>query len=274
MSIQDWLKYASQELTNAQIETPRLDSLVLLEDELQKDRSWVLANPEFNLEPRQIETLNSQLQKRSTHIPLAYIRGHAEFYGRDFLVNEHVLVPRPESEALIELLKVYVITYPATHIIDIGTGSGSLAVTAKLELPGAHVHATEISRQALEVAKANANSLEATIHFHEGNLLQPALTHMHNKSYALLCNLPYVPTHYKVNSAAQNEPSLALYGGEDGLDLFRELFAQIDSAKNKPTFIITEALPEQHAELSQLALHHDYKPQTVEDFAQLFVDQN
>src|SRR5882757_1080566 len=125
MRVDDWLKQAQQKLETAGIGTARLDTLVLLEDELNKSRAHLLAHPELNLTPKNVQVLSEQLARRARHEPLAYLRGKTEFYGREFVVRPAVLEPRPESETMIELLKAA--DLPAKlRIADIGTGSGAL----------------------------------------------------------------------------------------------------------------------------------------------------
>lgn len=268
-SIQHVLDTSSKDLQSAGIETARLDCLVLMEDVLKKDRSWILAHQEHAIPDKQLKRLNSMITQRTAHTPLAYIRGKTEFYGRQFVVSPSVLVPRPESESLIQLLKH--LNPPAQTLIDIGTGSGCLAVTAKLELPNLHIHATDTSPEALTIATINAQQHNVNITFHPTYLLSAELHHIANgQPYGVITNLPYVPDDYPVNKAAQHEPSSALFAGRDGLDLYRELFAQIRTATNKPEYIITESLPSQHHSLTSIAAQAGYKSQNAADFGQCF----
>ena len=167
----EWLREAEKLLQNAHIETARLDALVLLSDELGHDKAWVLGHPEYILQGSVLKKLNTKIAQRSKHLPLAYIRGKCEFYGRGFMVNEHVLVPRPESESMIDLLKQVTNPDSQVSIIDVGTGSGCLAITAKLELPNSTVVALDTSYECLRVAKQNATKLVADITFLESDLL-------------------------------------------------------------------------------------------------------
>src|SRR4051794_37561413 len=104
--VSDWLRQSVASLEGAGISTARLDCLVLLEDETGKDRAWLLAHPEYELQGSDLNILNTKIIQRMQHVPLAYIRGRSEFYGRDFMVNAHTLVPRPETEGMIELLRM------------------------------------------------------------------------------------------------------------------------------------------------------------------------
>lgn len=269
MLLAAWLAAATKELEQANVATARLDCLVLLEDAIRKDRAWVLAHPEYELSKQQINTLGTALVRRAHHEPLAYIRGVVEFYGREFAVNPHVLVPRPESETMINLLKEYAPT-KNLRIADIGTGSGALAITAHLELPKAHVTAIDIDRECLDVTKNNAQKHHIALSLFEGNLVVPLAQHYKHQSFVILANLPYVPNAYQINQAATLEPRLAIFGGVDGLDLYRQMFGQIKSLQLHATLIFTESLPPQHQELQHIAESCNYVPIAEDDFIQVF----
>lgn len=268
-TISNWLAHTQQQLLAGGIETARLDTLVLLCDELRREKSWVLANPDYILSPHNINTLNKLFAQRTQHVPLAYIRGRAEFYGRDFAVNTNVLVPRPESESTITLLMQYAQKHPLKYIADIGTGSGALAITAKLELPNADVTASDIDADCLQTAQRNAAMLGAAVDFIQSDLLEsfPPL----RTGTVLLCNLPYVPDDYPINAAATHEPKLALFSGQDGLYHYRALFEQIRTLPTKPVCIITESLMQQHNALRLLAQTQDYHLADDDGLVQLFV---
>ncbi|HEY4160947.1 MAG TPA: HemK/PrmC family methyltransferase [Candidatus Saccharimonadales bacterium] len=273
MNIYQWLSNATERLQEAGITTARLDCLVLLEDATGKNRAWLLAHPEFELPAALATILDARAYRRAQHVPLAYIRGHAEFYGREFAVNEHTLVPRPETEAMIELLHdVFAYKQPppdGTLLADIGTGSGAIAITVKLEFPGSEVTAIDIDEKCLEAARRNAQKLQAGVTFLHGSLLKP-LAGFGSRHTILLCNLPYVPDNFQINTAATHEPRHALFGGTDGLDLYREMFGQIDTLQAKPLYILTEALPPQHEVLAEIAHNAGYILRQTNDFIQLF----
>jgi release factor glutamine methyltransferase len=268
MKINDWLLKATKKLEDTGIGTARLDCLVLLEDVTGKDRAWVLAHPEFILSVNQISRLDKLIKPRQKHIPLAQVRGKTEFYGREFTINKDVLEPRPESETMIEVLKSLKLLKNSL-VADIGTGTGALAITAKLEKPSFEVIATEIDPKCIKIAKQNAKKHHTDIRVLKGNLLEP-LSPLTSRLSALLCNLPYVPDSYKINQAAANEPKIAIFGGHDGLELYRQLFTQIDSLIEKPQFILTESLPFQHSDLKNIAKKHSYSQLKEDDFIQLF----
>lgn len=268
MEIGTWLQESTQKLRTAGIATARLDCLVLLEDILNKNRTQLLAHPEDILSPAQIKELDKYIVRRSGHEPLAYIRGRSEFYGRTFLVDKHVLEPRPESETMIEMLKVIATSaLPAQpHIVDIGAGSGALGITAKLELPAAHVDLVEIDRAAVTVAKKNINMLSKNVNVFQNDLL----TNITTQYDVVLANLPYVPDGFHINPAAEAEPHIAIFGGPDGLDVYRRLFSQINERRNKPTYILTEALPPQHEQLDAIARKAGMRLTKTDDFIQQF----
>ena len=272
MTIYEWLTSATAELHEAHTETARLDSLVLLSNEIGRDKSWILGHPEHILQRSEIKKLSTKITQRVQHIPLAYIRGYTEFYGREFIVNEHVLVPRPESEAIIELLKTNIPKIYDGAIIDIGTGSGILGITAALEFPAAQVYATDIDPGALTVARENAAQLHAAITFVSGDLLA-AVPHETPilQNAVLLANLPYVPRDYPINTAATHEPSLAIFGGRDGLELYEKLCAQLAVLNSKPSVVITESLCIQHENIVQLMSAAGYMLQSSDGLAQYFV---
>lgn len=267
MTVSECLQHSTKVLTQAGIATARLDALVLLEDILHTNRAQLLAEPAMNVTPEQQEELSIALARRTRHEPLSYIRGKTEFYGRAFSLNRHVLEPRAESEAIIDLLKTsHLPAHPI--IVDVGTGSGALAITAKLELPHADVFGIDIDRACLSIANQNATTLRADCTFLEGDLLQPLPSDI--IPHALLCNLPYVPDDFQINAAAMHEPRLAIFGGPDGLDLYRMLFAQVQARELPNLLVFTESLPRQHAALANIAAAHGYAQTDEVDFIQVF----
>lgn len=266
-TIADWLDQNTNKLIQSGVSTARLDCLVLLEDCLQTNRANLLAHTDKNLSEEQLEKLNYQINQRQTHQPLAYIRGKTEFYGRDFIIRPTVLEPRPESETLIDELKKLNLKQP--RIADIGTGSGALGVTAALELKTNTVDLIDISSDALDVAKQNLAHHHLQLNCYLSDLLSETPANL--KYSVLLCNLPYVPDSFKINQAALNEPKLAIFGGIDGLDLYRRLFQQAnDLSDSAPTYILTEALPPQHNQLQAIAETLNYHLVSTNDFIQVF----
>lgn len=275
-TIQSWLNSSVGLLEDAGIATARLDCLVLLEDLLGKDKAYILAHPERQLNKIQLETLSAQVNRRLSHEPLAYIRCKTEFYGREFKVSKDTLEPRPETETMISQLLDLVESRKSKVecIVDVGTGSGCIAITVKLEMPELKVVATDVSIECLKIAEQNAKKLGANVTFIEAGLLDfPANYHLPPTNYiAVMANLPYVPDSHTINHAAMHEPKLAIFGGPDGLDLNRQLFDQIatKSQFDGIKYVLTECLPFQHEQLTQIAKVAGYRLQQTEDFIQLF----
>lgn len=269
MTTQQWIADATAQLTQAGIGTARLDALVLLEDVAGRDRAWLLAYNEHKLSPDELAELTKLLSRREQHEPLAYLRNKTEFYGREFITTPAVLEPRPESETMIDLLKRLAKSpiWPAKPLIaDIGAGSGALGITAKLELPGTRVELLEIDLKALKIAQKNVDKYTTDIRVIRSDLLESAS----QDNNVLLCNLPYVPDSHKVNEAAGHEPEIAIFGGPDGLDIYRKLFKQIEACQKRPLFILTESLPPQHDGLASIASQAGYQLAKTDDFIQVF----
>ncbi|MCM3356431.1 peptide chain release factor N(5)-glutamine methyltransferase [Psychrobacillus sp. MER TA 171] len=186
-------------------------------------------------------TFWSYVEEHATGRPYQYIIGQETFYDREFLVNESVLIPRPETEELIEEVRkraphLFKDKNPL-NIADIGTGSGAIAITIQKELPNAKVTATDISENALQVAVQNAERLSATIDFKQGDLAEPI---SHEKWDIVLSNPPYI-AHSEAPSLSDTvidyEPHLALFADEDGLLLYRKLSEQLPSLMNSTSLI-------------------------------------
>jgi release factor glutamine methyltransferase len=181
-----------------------------------------------------LDSLESLVTRRVTREPLQYITGHTEFFRRQFKVDENVLIPRPETEQIVVQTLAFIrerkIGNP--RIADICTGSGAIAVTLALEMPAAEVHGTDISAGALEIAQQNATDLNAELELYEGNLLEP----LSGEFDVIVSNPPYILSDVMPTLQAEvaREPSLALDGGMDGLDVIRPLFTGI-AERLKPT---------------------------------------
>src|SRR5680860_760663 len=162
-----WLTDASVRLSEVLVPSANLDAEIILAHAIQKDRTYLHAHPEQIISATQLDTANAMLSQRLNRVPIAYIIGYKEFYGRQFITTPAVLIPRPESETIIDLLKEILppTTYhlPPTKLVDIGTGSGNLGITAKLEFPNIDVTLTDISTDALKIAAENGAKLSADI---------------------------------------------------------------------------------------------------------------
>ena len=250
--------------------SPFLDAEVLLSFVLKKNREYLIINKDNNLTTKQLYKFNSLIKRRANGMPVAYLVGRKEFYGYDFFINRNVLIPRPETERLVELAG-NVIKRQQTNIgsvIDVGTGSGCIIISLAKYLQTANrklltnFYATDASKKALAVAQKNARRHKVKIKFLYGNLLSPLPQTIFSKppTNLIVANLPYLtPAEYRSNPDLKREPRAALIGGKDGLKYFRELFGQLTavSAKKKrgrkPQFIMfLEHSPAQKNSLAKL----------------------
>lgn len=286
MTVGAFLNESVHRLKIASVPSYRLDAEVLISETLGVDKSWLLAHEDEELTSEQTSALERIVNRRSNHEPVAYILGSKEFYGRDFYVNKDVLVPRPESETMIELLLNQIGDWrleieDGLQIVDIGTGSGNLIITAKLEMPKVESRKSkvsyiglDISKTALEIAKRNAKNLKANVDFKHFDLLKDNLSLILSSKFSIciLANLPYVPTSYPINEPAKQEPKIALFSGDDGLYYYRQLFKQMLTltANGLLLTVFTEALPFQHAELVSIAKSSGFKLTESKDLIQVF----
>ena len=176
--------------------------------------------------------------------PIQYIKGVETFFGRDFKVNENVLIPRYETEELVEniLYRIddYFSGYKNITLCDVGTGSGAIAISLALEEPKLKVYATDISDLALTVAKENANNLKADVEFLDGDMLQP-LIEKNLKVDVFVSNPPYIPQEQEIEAVVKdNEPHVALFGGNDGLYFYRKIFEGVNELLNERALLAFE----------------------------------
>lgn len=204
-----------------------------------------------------VERLKKDVQAHvQTGIPVQHLTGYEYFYGRKFYVNEHVLIPRPETEELVQRV-INDIQTDKQHnikIVDIGTGSGVIAITLALELPDVHVYATDISEEALKMANKNAQYHKATVTFLQGNFLQPLIDQQLTVDY-IIANPPYIKQTDKdsLSRTVKNfDPALALFAGEDGLDAYRNIISMIPKISESHSKVFFEIGHDQGEEVSQL----------------------
>jgi len=250
MTLKEALVRSKKILAQAKITSADLDAEVILMSLLKKDKDFIFTHPEAKLTAVQEKKYLQDIKKRFKGLPVAYITGEKEFYGLKFKVDRHVLIPRPETELLAEeaINIAKKISTKNPTIVDIGTGSGAIAISIAKNLPGVKTIATDKSSKALEIARKNARLNKAKIIFKKGNLLKPILN---TKVNILIANLPYLETNYK-NSSIKYEPKLALYSGKDGLDSYRELIKQLSQLKNLPEYILLEAGAKQFKKLTSI----------------------
>ncbi len=266
MTIDDWISNADNQLKKVGIETSQIEAYVILESVINQNKAWLLSHNDERLTHAQIKTLNQILKKRLSRQPLAYILGKKEFYGREFIVNNSVLIPRPESEDIIDFVK----SLACKDFIDIGTGSGCLAITVALEIANSRVIATDVSTKALDVAKKNAEKLGANeIIFLEADLLKIDNKYL-TESTCLIANLPYVPDDLVTSPEINKEPSQALFAGKQGLDVYEQFWNQINMLANNPQTVITESLSTQHFPMENLAKSANYKLLKTAGLVQVF----
>ncbi len=222
------LRWGTDQLRAAGVEAPRLDAEVLLADVLGWTRAQLLAREELPMPPCREALYREHVARRARGEPVAYILGRREFYGREFTVNRHVLIPRPETELLVELALAHLAGRPGALAADIGTGSGAIAVTLAAECPDVRVIATDISADALDVARRNAvrHGVADRVQFRLGHLLAP----LDVPVYVLCANLPYVGTDEAPllpRDVIAYEPHTALFAGREGFTLIHELITSL-----------------------------------------------
>jgi release factor glutamine methyltransferase len=223
MTILTALLQGTKLLEDEAIAAPRLTAEVLLTHALQRERSYLYAHPEEELSEIAWIHYGRYFHERMKGKPTQYITGHQEFYGRDFRVTPDVLIPRPETEHLVEAAIARV--QPRDIAVDVGTGSGAIAITLALET-AAHVFATDISTAALNVAQANAQQLSASVGFLACDLVDAFPDHGIN---VLVSNPPYVPRTDQPSlqrEVRDHEPHVALFAGPTGLEIYERLIVE------------------------------------------------
>ncbi len=226
MTVKQALSYAREILVAGNIEESAIESELLLRHTLHIDRVQLYLSLDRELSPEQYEEFHRLVQRRLNHEPVAYITGHREFYGLDFYVDSSVLIPRPESELLVEKSLELAQKHPLSTVADIGTGCGAIAISLALKLPDTQIYATDISTSALKVAFSNCKKYGVTdkVILLQGDMLVP----LPEAVDLIVANLPYVSESELAGVNTNNfEPSLALNGGIDGLEKIRLLSTQV-----------------------------------------------
>jgi release factor glutamine methyltransferase len=218
---------ATDTLRRAGAPVPALDADVLLAHALGVAKEALVAHPEIELSADEAARFDALIAKRADGMPVAYLRGIKEFYGLRFSVDPRVLVPRPETEALVDAVRAWVAGRPLT-VVDVGTGSGAIAIALAVSEPQLRLIATDVSAGALAVAKANAGALGARVDFREGDLLAPVTEAVD----AVAANLPYLRDLELDRLAGDRtslafEPRVATVAGPDGLRLVRRAIADL-----------------------------------------------
>ena len=220
MLLGEWLISAADRLALAGVSASKLEAQMLAGHAMLVDRAWVLSHPEHEVNDLALEGL---LQRRENGEPLAYILGYREFFGRRFRVDTNVLIPRHETEVLVEA--ALETENKLLRVLDIGTGSGCIAITLKLERPDWDIWATDISFSALQVARENAEMLGADITFRHSNLFDQM---DHEKFDLIVSNPPYIGREETLPREIKDfEPSSALFADDNGLSLYTQLAQDI-----------------------------------------------
>lgn len=251
----DWLADARRALSTLPDE-PASSLYALSAHTLGQPSYWPQAHPELELKPEQVKILNQQLQQMLAGQPLPYLLEKQSFYGLDFFVNEHVLIPRPETELLVDVALQWLAEHPqAAHAADVGTGSGCIAISIASRNPHISFTATDISFKSLLVARRNrtGHHLDGRIGLVQCDLLASIIGR-----YDLICaNLPYVPSDkLETLEVARHEPLNALDGGPDGLRLIDRLLAQAKNSLNSGGLLLLEMEASQSETIKPLIHRH------------------
>lgn len=255
--------------------TPQLDAEILLSYTIKKPREFILGHPEISLNKAQKNKFKEFIERRAKYEPIAYILGEKDFYGLNFKVNKNTLIPRPETELLVEKALDQILSSTSSTnktIIDIGTGSGNIIISivrsfennSNLKNIDFKFYGLDLSKKALLVAKHNAkkNNVADKIKFLKSNLLECFLKkNLAIKQFSnliILANLPYLEENWKNSlkdkdtKGLKYEPDLALYSGEDGLDAYQKLSNQIKSLSSKNILLFCEIGPAQKPKMKKI----------------------
>lgn len=272
-TINDWLRAATTTLAAHSIPTPRLDAEVLLAYVLEQTRTWIIAHSDHSLSSQQITTLDDLLAQRLQRMPIAYLVGEKEFYGRRFFVTPSCLIPRPETETLIDLT----LSAPGqswskeTRVLDVGTGSGCIGLTLKAERPDISLTLSDVNEEALAVAKQNTTQLGISpVRYIQSDLLSHWLEHSKPQLFTIIvANLPYVDPTWERSPETDHEPSLALFADDKGLAFIKELIKQSRDLLILGGLLALEADPEQHEAIIGYAQENGFHLSESRDYAVL-----
>ena len=258
-SLRRIIQQTHQTLESSGIPDPRLEAEVMVMNLMKMARQDIYANQEVEVGPQREQELAGTVERRLKREPLAYILGYREFYGINLVVTPSVLVPRPETESLVEhALFMALMGMEAAElvIVDVGTGCGAIAINLAIHLPHARIYAFDISDDALDVASYNirAHNVADRVTLDKGDLLGP----LPEPVDLIVANLPYIPTSRiaTLQPEVQWEPRHALDGGPDGLDLVNRLLAQAPSKVKDQATVLLELDPEQVPAVVEAARRH------------------
>jgi release factor glutamine methyltransferase len=236
--LNDWRLKAIQTLSPFS-EDAVIEVNAILKNQLKKDLTWIILNPDSIISPNNLDKLEKDLEKLKQKIPLAYILGFQEFYGINFIVSPDVLIPRPETELLVEnAIQWGRLINHSFRLLDVGTGSGCIALSILKNLPNCFGYGVDISYRALSIAKENAHNLKVP----NINFINADLTMFLIGKFDMICaNLPYIPISV-IQSIPHSrfEPLIALNGGDKGVEIIRSLLEQLKEKINTPGIILLE----------------------------------
>lgn len=268
LSIADFLAISTKTLSEAGIASARLDSELILAHILRRSREWLLAHDAVTLAQPQQQQARQLLLQRTRRQPIAYLTGRRDFYGHSFLVNEQVLVPRPESEVILAILDELAQDHHLRTVLDVGTGSGCLAISVKLAHPDLAVSACDISESALLVARRNAARLLPSgqqIKFYQSDLLSGLP--VGSQFDLIVANLPYLsPGQDGLSPELAYEPVIALYADDDGLSLIKQLIATAPARLTPGGYLLLEMDTGQAETVANYATSYHYQVVKQEPF--------
>ena len=269
MKIKDNLNISGELLMKSGSPDSRLEAEILLRHVLKIDRATMFSNLENILDSKQENDIAELVQRRLANEPLSYITGTREFYSLDFQITSAVLIPRQETETLVdEVIKIA--KENPLKIVDVGTGSGAIAIALAVNLPLAKIIATDISVDALHVAESNTkmNDVFSRINLKQGNLLDV----LDEKVDVIVSNPPYIPSNQieHLQPEVKKEPHIALDGGSDGLEYIRKLIGNCSEKLNNNGHIFIEVDPSQSEEVLKIADTHfpDARTAIIKDLSQ------
>ncbi|HUD11082.1 MAG TPA: peptide chain release factor N(5)-glutamine methyltransferase [Candidatus Saccharimonadia bacterium] len=256
MTIREALKRAQGQLDTASIAGGRLDSELLLAYVKRRDRAWVLAHDDDALSAAESKQFTGLINRRADHIPVVHLTGTREFYNLDLEITPDVLTPRIETEQMVEWAVKY--APPGSHLIDVGTGSGAIAIAIARHRKDLLITATEVSPNALAVAQRNSRKHDVTIDFVLSDLWQS----VPGMFQTVVTNLPYLTDDAKsqLMPEVRREPDVALFGGSDGLELYRRFLHGIPEHLDAGGYVFTESDPWQHDSLIEIASTSHLQP--------------
>lgn len=250
ISIAEW-RYKTKNKLNSISDVVDSDIIAILCNVLGKDLAWCLAHSDENLNEQDLAQLNQMVEKLEIRYPLPYILGEIEFYGNHFNVDSTVLIPRPETEILVDLAIEWISFHPTVlKIVDVGTGSGAIILSVLKKFPHLYGLGIDISYQALKIAKKNRDRFS----IRQLDFIQmDCLSGLENKFDVILANLPYIPDSevYKLD-VAKFEPLLALNGGENGIEIIKKFIDQIPVQLSIPGLVLMEIQYDQSALICEL----------------------